>query len=157
MAATERSRAEKVAWVWQLHAVERQTIREIAAATGLSVGSVHNYLKEARAAEVHVQLLDVAEQRDLMAVQLDAINAALFAEYQQGTKMSQIAPILLQIMTRRARLLGLDAPTRVAVEDDGSSQSPVDPEVLAAVREVQRQNLVDRRELGAPVRGEVAS
>lgn len=156
MAATERSRAEKVAWVWQLHAVERQTIREIAAVTGLSVGSVHNYLKEARAAEVHVQLLDVAEQRDLMAVQLDAINAALFAEYQQGTKMSQIAPILLQIMTRRARLLGLDAPTRVAVENDGA-ESPVDPEVLAAVREVQRQNLVDRRELGAPVRGEVAS
>lgn len=156
MTTTDRSRAEKVAWVWQLHAVQRMTIREIAAETGLSVGSVHNYLQEGKAAEVHVQLLDIAEQRDLMAVQLDAINAALFAEYEQGTKMSKIAPILLQIMARRARLLGLDAPTRVAVESDDSEKG-MDPETLAAVREVQRRNAVERRELGAPpAKGDVA-
>lgn len=135
-----------------MHSTLRMTVRAIAAQTGLSVGTVHNYIREGKTAEGYVHLHDVAEQRDLMAAQLDAINHALFTEHEQGTKMSKIAPILLQIMARRARLLGLDMPTKVALSDERESE--IDPAVLAAVRDAQRRAAVERRELGAPPRSD---
>lgn len=131
-----------------MHSTLRMTVRAIAAETGLSIGTVHNYIQQGKVAEGYVHLHDVAEQRDLMAAQLDAINQALFVEHGQGTKMSKIAPILLQLMARRARLLGLDMPTKIAVTDDRELE--IDPAVLAAVREAQRRAAAERRELGAP-------
>lgn len=148
MTTTDGERADRVAQVWEMHSTLRMTVRAIAAETHLSVGTVHNYIQQGKAAEGYVHLHDVAEQRDLMAAQLDSINRALFVEHEQGTKMSKIAPILLQIMARRARLLGLDMPQKVAVTDDREQE--VDPAVLAAVREAQRRAATERRELGAP-------
>lgn len=153
MTTTDRSRAELVASVWDMHSTSRMTVRAIAAETGLSVGTVHNYIQEGRAAEGYIKLLDIAEQRMAMAERLDAYTTISMREHLQGMKWDRVLPLLIQLETRRARLLGLDMPLRIANEN-GGERPEVDADNLAAVREMQQRAAAERRELGAPLLGE---
>lgn len=89
--------------------------RTIANALGVSPSAAHSYVKEGldiyreTAREQAAILVELEQQR------LDAIQAANWANAMQGSKTA--ADTVLRVMERRAKLLGLDAPTKIAPTD----------------------------------------
>jgi hypothetical protein len=66
-----------------------------------------------QAAMKRLVLIPAAEERDLMAVRLDDLLAGSYAKAIQGDPKAVLS--CLRILDRRARLLGLDAPTKVSM------------------------------------------
>lgn len=129
---------ELVAKAWELHAHEGRSARYIAEKLQVSPDTAARWVRDGKAAEQYIDLLDRAEERVRMATRLDFYTGALVSEWNEGAaKAAEVIPILLKIEERRAKLVGLDAPTRVSVEDD--RVVAVDPKVVAAVRAAQRQ------------------
>lgn len=142
---------ETIAKAWELH-TEGRSVRYIAEALGCAPSTAAEYVKAGRAAEAHIDLLDRAEQRLRSATRLDMMAAWLADDFQQGKASAvQVVPHLVAVEARLAKLLGLDAPTRLSVTDDRAPE--VDPAIVAAVRDTQsaaeqarRQLLAGRRE-----------
>lgn len=89
-------------------------------------------------------------------MRLDIMTDWLLAERTvTGGSALEYVPVLLKLEDRRARLLGTDAPTRVAVSDD-RPPAQVDPATVAAVRAVTEASEREVRELaaGPPTSGE---
>lgn len=125
-------------------------MRWIAEKMSIPASTAHDWIKQGRAAEVYIDLLDRAEERVRMATRLDFYTSMLMDQWRtqmtkEPTQASDIVPILLRIEERRAKLGGLDAPTRVAVED-GRTPEP-DPRTVAAVRAAQQRAAAETREL----------
>lgn len=152
MADTNGDRAQKVARAYELATVHRWSQRQIAAELGVSQPTVSAWIAEGRVAEGHIHLVDRAEQRVYSAHRLDFWNAELVTTYRRGgISLKDAVPLAVALEKRRADLLGLDAPTRVQV--DQPVPEP-DPEVMAAVREAQRvahaeQAAIEARERAA--------
>lgn len=137
---------EQVAKAWELHAHEGRSARYIAEQLHISPDTAARWVREGKAAEQYIDLLDRAEERVRMATRLDFYTGALVSEFQAGAaKLTEVIPILLKIEERRAKLVGLDAPTRVAIED--ASQPEPDPRTVAAVRAAQRKAADEERAL----------
>lgn len=136
---------ETVARAWELH-VEGRSVRYIAEALGVAPSTAASYVKQGRGAEQYIDLLDRAEERLRSATRLDLMTAWLADDYRQGRGTArEIVPVLVQVEARRARLLGLDAPTRVAV--DAGPAPEVDPATVAAVRAVQQRAAAEEKQL----------
>ncbi len=92
-----------------------KSYRKIATELGIPASTAHEYATEAlnayreTARERAGQLVELEQQR------LDAIQAANWANAMQGSKTA--ADTVLRVMERRAKLLGLDAPTKIAPTD----------------------------------------
>lgn len=137
---------ELVAKAWELHANEGRSARYIAEQLHISPDTAARWVREGKAAEQYIDLLDRAEERVRMATRLDFYTGALVSEWNGGlAKASEVIPILLKIEERRAKLVGLDAPTRIAVEDTRSLE--VDPATVAAVRKAQQRAAEEERAL----------
>lgn len=137
---------ERVAKAWELHAHEGRSARYIAEKLGISPDTAARWVRDGKAAEQYIDLLDRAEERVRMATRLDFYTGALVSEWNGGVaKATEVIPILLKIEERRAKLVGLDAPTRISV-DDGTVPE-VDPRTVAAVRAAQQKAADEERAL----------
>lgn len=99
------------------------SIQDIADKLGLSKSSVHKTITKAMAESRAAMECDVAE---LKALEVDRCDQLQLAAWPQALKGStQHIEKVLKIMERRARLLGLDAPTKVApTTKDGDDLEP---------------------------------
>ena len=86
---------------------------------------------------------DVVETRRVEMDRLDIAQAAIWGNVVQGEVPSVIA--LIRIMERRAKLLGLDMPTRTQIEVNVYEQDAIDAEVkrLVALLDSQSQSALD--------------
>ena len=86
---------------------------------------------------------DVVETRKVEMDRLDIAQAAIWGNVVQGEVPSVIA--LIRIMERRAKLLGLDMPTRTQIEVNVYEQDAIDAEVkrLVALLDSQSQSALD--------------
>lgn len=123
------------------------SVREIATELGVSVSTAHARVKAARDAEAGTaEPDDRAAARVTEAARLDDWTFALEHRMtDQGVAPEVIVPILLRVSARRARLLGLDAPTRVAVSDDRTTRHAPDPEIVAAVADARERAEAERQ------------
>jgi transposase-like protein len=85
--------------------------RDIAAKLGVSVGSVHNWVKEwseeyTLQTEEHFQSI-----RSESLARLDTALTAIWPQVRKGDQGAVAA--MLKIEAQRAKLLGLDAPTKI--------------------------------------------
>lgn len=105
--------AERRARILELR-IRGQSLARIAKTVGISVQSVHRHISKAidrRARELASELLEVELMR------LDEMQEGLWLDATTGEWRSVEA--VLQIMARRAKLLGLDAPTKTTTEVSG--------------------------------------
>ena len=113
--------------------LEGMTYAEIAERMGKSVSTVHGYVADSLAEVTK----EVSEQlRDVEAARLDALQHAIWERAIDGdlSAMDRV----IKIVDRRARLLGLDAPQQVAVNNgvDVDIDGAVDKLIAVAMREV---------------------
>lgn len=122
------------------------SVREIAAELGVAVSTAHARVKAARDAEAATaEPDDRAAARVTEAARLDDWTFALEHRMtDQGVAPEVIVPILLRVSARRARLLGLDSPTRVAVSDDRAARVAPDAELAAKVRDARDRAEAER-------------
>lgn len=88
--------------------------RDIAAKLGVSVGSVHNWVREwseeyTLQTEEHFQSI-----RSESLARLDTALTAIWPQVRKGERGA--VESMLKIEAQRAKLLGLDAPTKVEAE-----------------------------------------
>lgn len=143
----EDEHARLVARAWEMSANESRGVRYIGEKLGVAPSTAARYVNEGRIAEQYIDLLDRAEARLRSATRLDAMTSWLADAYQNGGDAIKIVPVLLQIEARRAKLLGLDAPTQVQVNDQ--REPTPDPAIITAIREVTRAAEDDERALMA--------
>ncbi len=89
------------------------SIRDIAAATGLSVGTVHSRIT----GEIHSQVRPLADE--LRTVELDRLDdwlTHLNAQIKAGFAVARCIEVALRVSERRSKLLGLDASAASRVE-----------------------------------------
>jgi hypothetical protein len=89
------------------------SIRAIAAATGLSVGTVHNRISQ----EINDRVAPLADE--LLAIELARLDrwlVRLDAQIESGFAVARNVEVAIRVSERRSRLLGLDAPVRSRVE-----------------------------------------
>lgn len=89
-----------------------RSYREIAHANGIGVTTAHRLISGAMAEARSAVAEDVVELRALELSRLDGLMVALWPKARQGDLGA--VDRVLRIMERRARLLGLDAPVKVA-------------------------------------------
>ena len=113
--------------------LEGKTYTEIAEHMGKSVSTVHGYVTGSLA---EVTKEDAQQLRDVEAARLDALQHAIWDKAIDGD-LSAIDRVI-KIIDRRARLLGLDAPQQVAVNNgmDVDIDAAVDKLIAVAMREV---------------------
>ena len=98
------------------------SIRNIAKATGLSVGCVHNRIQ----AEIRQRVLPLAEEvRQMELDRLDRWLTKLDAQIQQNQSVARNVEVAVKVAERRARLLGIDAPERIDATVHEVSQEDV--------------------------------
>lgn len=107
---------------------EGKTFARIAAELDVSPATVHNWVSEA-IAELRGELHEAAERhRDMDLLRLDRLLATVLPLANAGTDPRWVEKAL-QILDRRARLLGLDAPTKTQAEITTPLSSLSDEEV----------------------------
>lgn len=113
--------------------LEGKTYTEIAERMGKSVSTVHGYVADSLA---EVTKEDAQQLRDVEAARLDALQHAIW-DKAIGGDLSAMDRVI-KIIDRRARLLGLDAPQQVAVNNgaDVDIDGAVDKLIAVAMREV---------------------
>lgn len=89
-----------------------RSYREIACQVGIGVASAHRLVGAAIAEARTTVQEDVVELRALELSRLDGLLGTLWPKARQGDL--QAVDRVLRIMERRAKLLGLDAPVKVA-------------------------------------------
>ena len=98
------------------------TYRRIAAEMGVSEASAYNYVKDAYAELNRVQNESAEALREQELDKLDELEQRLsdLLPDAEADAVTKLTGQLLRIAERRAKLLGLDAPTRTQVTgDDG--------------------------------------
>ena len=104
------NKAENMKKAYELR-IAGLSYRKIGEALGIHHVSAFNYVKETLAI-LRAECKDLAETyRDMELERLDQVQAAIYGKVLKG----DVAAIdrLLKIQERRARLLGLDSPTKV--------------------------------------------
>jgi len=130
-----------------MHTQEGRPVRYIAEALGVPKSTAADWVKAGREAEEYIGLLDRAETRLRHSVTLRACQAWLVEEFTGGgSRAVEMVPVLVRVLEREAKLLGLDAPTRVAVSDDREPPA-IDPKLVAEVREATARTARRRLEL----------
>jgi hypothetical protein len=112
--------------------------RKIASRLGISVGMAHKAVTKAMA-DLQAQQEEAAEQ--VRAMELDRLDQIMFQHFTQALKGDTAATDrVLKIMERRAKLLGLDAPSKIApTSPDGEApyQGMTEQELDQRIAELQ--------------------
>ncbi len=104
--------ATETAQVFDLK-LKGNSIRQIAALTGLAKSTVQNRLDDA-ISDLVTPLAE--ESRKIDVTRLDSYLRVLEERLADGEDPVRVVPVMLQVLTRRAKLLGLDEPIRQHVE-----------------------------------------
>jgi AcrR family transcriptional regulator len=130
------------------------SIREIARRVGLGVGTVHNRLND----EINKR---IAPKSDMLRVfeldKLDDAEARLIAERNVipvGDNPDAVVKLInsqVSTMARRARLMGLDAPEKVAIS--GDVEVALHPAVKAALDAAEAESVKQGAEIRARLNG----
>ena len=122
--------------------VQGKDYRYIAAELGRSVATAHKRVKDA----LHeARRLRAAEYVDVELAMMQDLQDRLYQQLALGGSPVRIAPQLLALSKERRRLLGLDAPKRVKIEDERPPAPS--PELAAIVELAEKQAAVDEEEL----------
>lgn len=139
--------ADTIRRAWELSVKHGMSSREIADELGIGKTAAADYVRQGKEAEQYIGLLDRAEAQQRMAVRFDFYTSWLVRDKELGRLRSDEAvPVLLQVERERAKLLGLYAPTKVAISDE-REQPGMRPEVIAAIREARRESTADEQRL----------
>lgn len=139
-AANRATVAEQQIQCYQLR-LTGMSINAIAAATGLSVGTVHNRIQ----AEISKRVLPLAEEvRQMELDRLDRWLQKLDAQITADKAVARNVEVAVKVSERRAKLLGIDAPekveatvTEVTQEDLALAELVREAQVNAAVEEAR--------------------
>jgi hypothetical protein len=112
--AKEAAQAKRYSEVLE-YRISGMTLEEIGKRIGVSKPRAHAIVKDAIAA---TKSENVAEARKLEAERLDRIVFAHWQAAMQGDPKA--SEIVMKTMDRRAKLLGLDEPTKIAGADGGA-------------------------------------
>lgn len=139
----DRDVTADVARAWKLRR-DGRTVREIADELGCSVSTAHARVRAAADAE---QVVGDPDDRRTARVR-EAASLDAWADIAESHARAADDPIpavraLTALSARRSALLGLDAPTRVAVSDDRPDPQP-DPDLAAAIEALREGNRAAR-------------
>lgn len=116
--------------------------REIGVALGVSHKTAHEDVQRVLAELATLRLASAAEYVDLELERLDAAQQALAAHLETGDP--QIINSWVKVSESRRKLLGLDAPTKIAqTNPDGSAYTDLRTTVLMLLPLEQRLLLAD--------------
>jgi hypothetical protein len=119
--------------------------REIAQQLGVDVHTVHGDVTAELAALRETTSGRAEELRDLELQRLDQMTAGLSAPIRAGSPPAVTAAV--RVSERRARLLGLDAPTATRTELSGSVGVAADPRLTAIREELPWLDIVELQRL----------
>jgi hypothetical protein len=108
---------------------EGATYKQIASEVGISYQRAHQLVGQAMAEVRADTVADAAALRDRELAKLDALEAGIWTKAAAGDLRA--IETVLKLMSRRAKLLGLDAPKAVKVEAGNSVAHLSDAELLA--------------------------
>lgn len=123
-------------------AVNGMSLRKIGRELGISFQRAHQLMHEALA---EIPPAERDAQRRLATDRLDDLLVKVQDEIDAGGDLAKLAPVVLQIESRRARLLGLDAPTQV--QATVHEVDKVDVELAEIVREAKAQAAAQEQEI----------
>lgn len=107
--------------------------QQISDAMNISLSSAFEYV-------THAMMQITAEKaetvRDLELRRLDAMQASIYPQAIAGDLQAQAG--MDRIMNRRARLLGLDAPTKTAITDPEGKESQISGIMVSFVKPAER-------------------
>lgn len=106
--------AQRRARAWELR-LRGMSVRKIAEEIGVSHTAVEKMLKRTLEDLRGSELRDAEAVRDIELERLDALTSALWPDAMAGD--AQAVGRLTELMNRRAKLLGLDAPVKGALTD----------------------------------------
>lgn len=143
----DEDRTADHALAWKLRQ-DGLTVRAVAEQLGIGVGTAHRWIREASDAEQVVG--DPDDRRTARVREAAALNE--WADAGEQCYLAEPTPEWLRALTalsaRRSRLLGLDAPTRIAVE--GPALVGPEDTITAAVLDAREQNEARRAALERP-------
>lgn len=119
------------------HGYGVRQIREELTARGYPCGktTAAELVREARAQEPFIDLLDRAEARVDQAERLRSYHQIMIEELRGGrVRGREFVETMLKVEERWAKLGGLDAPKQIEVHDDRPQATP-NPGLIAALRE----------------------
>jgi predicted transcriptional regulator len=117
---------EQAAEAYRLHR-EGLSQRAIAEALGCAQSTVNSHIRRGRAALEAIALHDIAEQRNDSSGLLVEMRDRLWALWDDAKSVPEVTKLSREIRSveaQRARLLGLDMPQRLAIEQDRPSVEP---------------------------------
>ena len=148
------TRAELIARAGELRTSEGLSTRAVATRMGIPHSTARDYIQLAESHREWVDLFSRAEMSQALGLQGMEILARVKGAIDQASSpddLAKLAPVWFRGAGQIAQLFGLNAPTRVQTEHVGTpTGSPLDPEIVAAVRKAQ-QEAARRR---AEIRGE---
>ena len=138
---TDPDKAAKLKRAVQLRD-QGMSFRDIAAEVKTAHSTVVRWLEEARVADQHAALYELAEERIRKILRLEIFTDWLIDEYEMGATKGPAAtyvPLLMQVERERARLTGSDTAAKLNVDVGGKVDARA---VWEAVQEARR-NLED--------------
>lgn len=102
---------------WELH-VEGRSLSHIGEQLGISKTSAHRYVAAGRDLAAQLDYLDRRRERETGAAVMEMVRGWMVDHVEAGGDAVQAAQVVIKAEERRAKLLGLDAPQRLAVSDD---------------------------------------
>jgi len=143
-AAQRLNAAERVAKIWELRK-SGLAYDQIAKRLGVSKGTVSKDLTKALGELLANNVEGAEEVRALELERLDVALAAIWPKVKKG--LLGAVDRLVSIQARRAKLLGLDAPTRSEVT--GKDGEALIPELSPEQRQARLAELLEKRAAGA--------
>lgn len=116
---------------WELH-VEGRSLSFIGEKLKVSKTSAHRYVAAGRDLAAQLDYLDRRRERETGAAVMELVRGWMVDVVDSGGDAILAAGVVIKAEERRAKLLGLDAPTRIST-DDGRVPVTVPGEVVDAV------------------------
>ena len=102
---------------------EGLSYKDIAAEMGVSQQTAHNWVTAELKVAQHETAESVAQLRELEALRLDRMLRKWLPKAEEGD--AEAAGVILRIMDRRAKMFGIDAPTKTAAINMTSDINPL--------------------------------
>ncbi len=144
----EYSEEEEVVWEWYLRL---KSVRKAAAEASTELGkriapsTAGYWIKERSEREQAMRqvmhLFDQAQQQLMVGHTLNLMYSdAQVAVRADSTRLEKLGPYMLAIIDRYCKLLGLDSPTRISIEDDRRNTVQVSYQEMREFSELEAAN-----------------
>lgn len=141
------TRADLIARAWHLSTQEGLSTRAVAREMGIPHSTARDYIREAHDVQGWIDLLDRAEGRQALALRTVRVLDRLDKIMQDDERLVEVAPVWFKGANQLADLLGLKAPVRIQNENVNRPAEPMNPEIVAAVRNAQAKAARERAEI----------